>query len=107
MKTSNQLSEEPLSPNRVGCDGSGSASDGIHALAIVRGMRERIRELAKLARIGELAIAAQKSTDYYCNESTIQPSEEDWRIDGTEERVWHCGIDLRAAIDAGVKEGAK
>jgi hypothetical protein len=23
------------------------------------------------------------------------------------ERVWHCGVDLRAAIDAGVKEGAK
>jgi hypothetical protein len=21
------------------------------------------------------------------------------------ERVWHCGIDLRAAIDAGIKEG--
>jgi hypothetical protein len=59
-------------------------AEGIHALAIVRGLRERNRELEKLARIGELAIAAQKSTDYYCNESTIQPSEEDWRIDGTE-----------------------
>ena len=23
------------------------------------------------------------------------------------ERVWHCGVDLRAAIDAGMKEGAK
>jgi hypothetical protein len=23
------------------------------------------------------------------------------------ERVWHCGVNLRAAIDAGVKEGAK
>jgi hypothetical protein len=23
------------------------------------------------------------------------------------ERVWHCGVDLRAAIDAGIKEGAK
>jgi hypothetical protein len=23
------------------------------------------------------------------------------------ERVWHCGIDLRAAIDAGIKEGTK
>jgi hypothetical protein len=23
------------------------------------------------------------------------------------EHVWHCGIDLRAAIDAGIKEGAK
>ena len=23
------------------------------------------------------------------------------------ERVWHCGVDLRSAIDAGVKEGAK
>ena len=43
MKTSNQLSEEPLSPNRVGCDGSGSASDGIHALAIVRGRVEPLR----------------------------------------------------------------
>ena len=21
------------------------------------------------------------------------------------ERVWHCGVDLRAAIDAGIKEG--
>ena len=23
------------------------------------------------------------------------------------ERVWHCGVDLRAAIDAGMREGAK
>ena len=23
------------------------------------------------------------------------------------ERVWHCGVDLRAAIDAGIKEDAK
>lgn len=23
------------------------------------------------------------------------------------ERVWHCGVDLRAAIDAAMKEGAK
>jgi DNA repair exonuclease SbcCD ATPase subunit len=23
------------------------------------------------------------------------------------ERVWHCGVDLRAAIDAGIKEGTK
>jgi len=23
------------------------------------------------------------------------------------ERVWHCGVDLRAAIDAGMKEGTK
>jgi len=23
------------------------------------------------------------------------------------ERVWHCGVDLRAAIDAGMKEGAQ
>ena len=23
------------------------------------------------------------------------------------DRVWHCGVDLRAAIDAGIKEGAK
>jgi len=23
------------------------------------------------------------------------------------ERVWHCGVDLRAAIDAGMKEDAK
>jgi chromosome segregation ATPase len=23
------------------------------------------------------------------------------------ERVWHCGVDLRAAIDAGIREGAK
>jgi len=23
------------------------------------------------------------------------------------ERVWHCGIDLRSAIDAGMKESAK
>jgi len=23
------------------------------------------------------------------------------------ERVWHCGVDLRAAIDAGMKEGEK
>jgi hypothetical protein len=23
------------------------------------------------------------------------------------ERVWHCGVDLRAAIDAGMQEGAK
>jgi hypothetical protein len=23
------------------------------------------------------------------------------------ERVWHCGVDLRAAIDAGIKEGEK
>ena len=83
-----------------------------HALAIVRGLRERIRELEKLARIGELAIAAQKSTDYYCNESTIQPSEEDWRIDGTEEhKLWNAmAADiaaLRSEIDAAMKEGAK
>jgi len=57
-----------------------------------------------LVRIGELAIAAQKSTDYYCNESTIQPSEEDWRIDGTEEhKLWNAMeadiAALRAAID--------
>lgn len=80
-------------------------AEGIHALAIVRGLRERNRELEKLARIGELAIAAQKSTDYYCNESTIQPSEEDWRIDGTEEhKLWNAMeadiAALRAAIDA-------
>lgn len=90
---------------RVGSGSFGSASDGIHALAIVRGMRERIRELEKLARIGELAIASQKSTDCYCNESTIQPSEEDWRIDGTEERkLWNAMESdiaaLRAEIDA-------
>lgn len=58
-----------------------------------------------LVRIGELAIAAQKSTDAYCNESTIQPSEEDWRIDGTEEhKLWNAMesdiAELRAAIDA-------
>ncbi len=58
-----------------------------------------------LARIGELAIAAQKSTDYYGNESTIQPSEEDWRIDGTEEhKLWNAMESdiaaLRAAINA-------
>jgi hypothetical protein len=23
------------------------------------------------------------------------------------ERVWHCGVDLRAAIDAAMKEGTK
>jgi hypothetical protein len=86
-------------------------AEAIYALAIVRGLRERIRELEKLARIGELAIAAQKSTDYYCNESTIQPSEEDWRIDGTEEhKLWNAMESdiaaLRAAIDAAIREGA-
>lgn len=66
---------------------------------------ERTERMESLARIGELAIAAQKSTDYYCNESTIQPSEEDWRIDGTEEhKLWNA-MDadiaaLRVAIDA-------
>ena len=68
-------------------------------------MREHAETMEKLARIGELAIAAQKSTDYYCNESTIQPSEEDWRIDGTEEhKLWNAMESdiaaLRAAIDA-------
>lgn len=68
-------------------------------------MREHAETMEKLARIGELAIAAQKSTDYYCNESTIQPSEEDWRIDGTEEhKLWNAMeadiVALRAAIDA-------
>jgi hypothetical protein len=69
------------------------------------------RDCEKRMRISELAIAAQKSTDYYCNESTLQPSEEDWRIDGTEEhKLWNAMESdiaaLRAAIDAAMKEGA-
>ena len=68
-------------------------------------MREHAESMEKLARIGELAIAAQKSTDYYCNESTS------WRIDGTEvqpseeeHKLWNAMESdiaaLRAAIDA-------
>ncbi len=68
-------------------------------------MREHAERVEAMARIGELAIAAQKSTDYYCNESTIQPSEADWSVDGTEEhRLWSAMESdiaaLRAAIDA-------
>ena len=66
---------------------------------------ENAERLEAMARIGELAIAAQKSTDCYCNESTIGPSEADWSADGTEEHKLWTRMEsdiaaLRAAIDA-------
>jgi hypothetical protein len=73
---------------------------------------EYAERLETMARIGELAIAAQKTTDAYCNESTIGPSEADWSVDGTEERrLWNAMESdiaaLRTAIDAAMKEDAK
>jgi hypothetical protein len=59
-------------------------------------------------------VKGQQERIHYCQDIEAELATERARLDsGTilltvaGERVWHCGVDLRAAIDAGIQEGAK
>jgi hypothetical protein len=59
-------------------------------------------------------VKGQQERIHHCQDIAAELTAERARLDaGTilltvaGERVWHCGVDLRAAIDAGMKEDAK
>ena len=93
-----------------------------------RALREgaRVVELKARAELAEAALAdAQPKSDHYmaswleraaarAEKAERELAAERARLDSGQilltvsgERVWHCGVDLRAAIDAGIKEDAK
>lgn len=93
-----------------------------------RALREgaRVVELKARAELAEAALAdAQPKSEHYmaswleraaarAEKAERELAAERARLDSGQilltvsgERVWHCGVDLRAAIDAAMKEGAK
>jgi len=91
----------------------------------VRQLRARAeRAEAELGKLQELHGCSQEMVVHWCahaagrslglDQAQAELATERARLDaGTillavaGERVWHCGVDLRAAIDAGIMEGTK
>ena len=97
-------------------------ADHIHDLNAVFATRAEVTDANARAEHAEADLAAAKerlrseAMDDYASIKHLQRelATERARLDaGTilltvaGERVWHCGVDLRAAIDAAMKEGAK
>ena len=78
---------------------------------------ERDAAKARAARAEDNLAALEQCHDDNCRgvvQIAAELAKERARLDSGQilltvagERVWHCGVDLRAAIDAGMREGAK
>ena len=98
-----------------GCDLMGGIFETAQAVSELTAERDQLR--ARAERAEDNLAALEQCHDDNCRgvvRIADELAKERARLDSgrilltvSGERVWHCGVDLRAAIDAGMREGAK